>query len=958
MPQKSVAIYIETSGLAGIAKRVELLPSPKQIIRTTDKGVPELYNHKLNENQIFLGNGDNDPTPLTFTANTLLARSSSGDVGLKPITDFILTLIDDEDWIEALATLNAQGRTVVSTSNPTVGDDEVDGYHEGYFWYNELTGDVFICKDATTGAADWVVVNKQVTWLEACRVASTANVNISSAPASIDGITLSQDDRVLLKNQTAGAENGIYVFNGAGSAMTRATDFDEDYEAEAAVTLLVQEGDTQADTFWVLTTDLPITIGTTALTFVRYALNPLATKQVFVDGALGNDTIARVNDPNRPFATISAAITAASAGDKIVIAPGAYAEALTINKDLHFDGEGVTGITDIDLSSASAYGRIGMFEFGENFIKIFSTDSGATNGANYLIAQAAARTMTPYGAALSDANRVNLIPVSGTFTFSAHVLHYDFINVIGEGNPRIEASGYSFPHYIGGDGVPDKTRYEGLDITCSSMNYSGSMEIYNCKVTGMVQSYQTATWTGVIDNLIVSRLTFGDTSSTSTGTIRNVLQDSSLAGAAANYCYGFAGDISDCIFENGLQLNATCVISGNFQNVRASYMTFITGCSITGTFQNVKSSSLGTSSNARVAGTLKDCYLEGLAGGGTGGLISTSTFVADNCRFANLWGGQSNGTGLAQYEGLFMACFFNLSSITPEASRDAIIKAKFVGCVFYGGSDGRESGMPAADDASFIKCAWTNFEDATPDEAYTELFGRDILHRFGHASTGWVYDHTANKLTIALNAQPTKNWDGGSETKFTDTETFVARITQAAGTGAGDDMTALEGLVVTFTVVDDTGSSGNWLLESTDASLDTALGAPGSNLTTGGASNTGLIAIAADITVKNCEFDIGIEPELTNVALASKTKSVSADHVVSFGEKALFVDASAASRSVTLLPAKVQEEIYIYASDTNSGANTITIYADDGTTSVATLTADDKWVRVVGDSANYKPLGN
>lgn len=61
---------------------------------------------------------------------------------------------------------------------------------------------------------------------EAVRVASTADVTIATAPASIDGISLSSGNRVLLKDQTAAAENGIYVFNGAGSAMTRAEDFD------------------------------------------------------------------------------------------------------------------------------------------------------------------------------------------------------------------------------------------------------------------------------------------------------------------------------------------------------------------------------------------------------------------------------------------------------------------------------------------------------------------------------------------------------------------------------------------------------------------------------------------------------------------------------------------------------------------------------------------------------------
>ena len=65
---------------------------------------------------------------------------------------------------------------------------------------------------------------------DSVRVASTANVTVSGPGAAIDGITLSSNDRVLLKNQSTGSENGIYVFNGAASALTRATDADANAE--------------------------------------------------------------------------------------------------------------------------------------------------------------------------------------------------------------------------------------------------------------------------------------------------------------------------------------------------------------------------------------------------------------------------------------------------------------------------------------------------------------------------------------------------------------------------------------------------------------------------------------------------------------------------------------------------------------------------------------------------------
>jgi len=102
------------------------------------------------------------------------------------------------------------------------------------------------------------------------RVASTTNITIATPPASIDGVTLAEGDRVLLKNQTTGSENGIYVFNGESSAMTRASDFDTSAEAVPSCIVPVQEGTVNADTLWMLTTNAPITLGTTALVFSAF----------------------------------------------------------------------------------------------------------------------------------------------------------------------------------------------------------------------------------------------------------------------------------------------------------------------------------------------------------------------------------------------------------------------------------------------------------------------------------------------------------------------------------------------------------------------------------------------------------------------------------------------------------------------------------------------------------------
>jgi hypothetical protein len=99
------------------------------------------------------------------------------------------------------------------------------------------------------------------------RVAATTNVNIASAPASIDGVTLvSGQDVVLLTAQTTGSQGGAYLFNGTGNAMTRVSNWDSSAEAVLGSYWIVREG-TNADRFALLTNDTAIVMGTTTPTF-------------------------------------------------------------------------------------------------------------------------------------------------------------------------------------------------------------------------------------------------------------------------------------------------------------------------------------------------------------------------------------------------------------------------------------------------------------------------------------------------------------------------------------------------------------------------------------------------------------------------------------------------------------------------------------------------------------------
>jgi hypothetical protein len=126
-----------------------------------------------------------------------------------------------------------------------------------------------------------------------CRAATTAAIGGASytatggtsgrglfedMPDEIDGVTLVVGDRVLVKNQGAAAQNGIWevttLGTGANGIWNRAEDFDADDKVTANAFTFIEEGTANADTGWMLTTDDPITVGGgsgTALVFQQFS---------------------------------------------------------------------------------------------------------------------------------------------------------------------------------------------------------------------------------------------------------------------------------------------------------------------------------------------------------------------------------------------------------------------------------------------------------------------------------------------------------------------------------------------------------------------------------------------------------------------------------------------------------------------------------------------------------------
>ena len=106
-------------------------------------------------------------------------------------------------------------------------------------------------------------------------VGATLTGTSNGAFAAQDGITLTVNQSLLVKNQASSLQNGVYQLTTVGDGsnpyvLTRRADADTAADIESMYTF-VQEGTTQANTGWVLTTDPPITMGTTALTYGQFS---------------------------------------------------------------------------------------------------------------------------------------------------------------------------------------------------------------------------------------------------------------------------------------------------------------------------------------------------------------------------------------------------------------------------------------------------------------------------------------------------------------------------------------------------------------------------------------------------------------------------------------------------------------------------------------------------------------
>jgi hypothetical protein len=144
------------------------------------------------------------------------------------------------------------------------------------------------------------------------RVATQSNINLNSPGTIIDGCPAVAGDRVLVRAQTDATQNGVYVWNGAGTDMARATDADQSSELATAL-YQVTEGSDIARAFQQTALGASDTLETKSVRWVpletRAAEQFVVQAWILPDSITDANRIAAMKETGRAMSTLDSSFT-------------------------------------------------------------------------------------------------------------------------------------------------------------------------------------------------------------------------------------------------------------------------------------------------------------------------------------------------------------------------------------------------------------------------------------------------------------------------------------------------------------------------------------------------------------------------------------------------------------------------------------------------------------------------
>src|SRR5210317_1099283 len=300
---------------------------------------------------------------LNVNANTISSTDSNGNIILDP---------------NGSGTVDVNSSRITSVTDPTSDQDAatkayVDSVANGLDVKDS-------CAVATAAALAACTYNNGAGTL-------TADAN---GALSVDGVTVSVDDRILVKDQASAVQNGIYKVTATGGAsaafvLTRSPDADTASELTGGTFFFVESGTANADNGYVATHNGTPTFGTTDITFAQFS----GAGQISAGAALsktGNQLDVEVDDSS--IEVSSDALQVKALGITNAMLAGSIANAKLSNSTVSFGGISLAlGATDatpaFDLSDATNYpasslsGTVANNQLANNVISF--TDDSSTS---------------------------------------------------------------------------------------------------------------------------------------------------------------------------------------------------------------------------------------------------------------------------------------------------------------------------------------------------------------------------------------------------------------------------------------------------------------------------------------------------------------------------------------------------------------------------------------------------
>ena len=245
-------------------------------------------------NGVLVTNGTNVPsisstlpsnlsaTNMTLTTPIVSTISNTGTITLPTSTDTLVgrattDTLTNKTWGD---NLNMNNFKITNLAEPT-GDNDATTKDYADHVIDDLDSKESVRVASTVDLDSNSSISGIITYTETGGQSSRGQITatlVTSDTFTVDGITIvSANDgtRILLKDQTSGAQNGIWTttVNGTSLTLDRAVDFDKDVVTARAY-MWVEEGTTNSNSGWLLTTNDPITLGGTsgtALSFTQFS---------------------------------------------------------------------------------------------------------------------------------------------------------------------------------------------------------------------------------------------------------------------------------------------------------------------------------------------------------------------------------------------------------------------------------------------------------------------------------------------------------------------------------------------------------------------------------------------------------------------------------------------------------------------------------------------------------------